>query len=100
MQHSTTRRRAVTPALCPARRGRRRRVAQRPLPSIITATWRTTGSSGWAAVDWVAVDSWVLIVDRRSCMVLISVFLSRNYNQAIYHASVAEQKVIGDVTGT
>src|SRR5690349_17003233 len=41
--HSTTRRRALTPALWPARRGRCRRVAQRPLPSIIIARWRTEG---------------------------------------------------------
>src|SRR5260370_11425354 len=39
--HSTTRRKAATPALCPARRGRWRFVAQRPLPSIIMAKWRT-----------------------------------------------------------
>ena len=35
---STTRRAASTPARCPAERGRPRRVAQRPLPSMMMAT--------------------------------------------------------------
>src|SRR5205823_14579795 len=39
--HSTTRRNALTPALCPARRGKCRFVAQRPLPSMIIARWRS-----------------------------------------------------------
>src|SRR5215468_9060909 len=37
---STTRRTASTPARCPAARGRPRRTAQRPLPSIMMATCR------------------------------------------------------------
>src|SRR5262249_2818741 len=36
---STTRRTASTPASCPRRRGSRRRVAQRPLPSMMMPTW-------------------------------------------------------------
>src|SRR6266853_202060 len=36
---STRRRIASTPAWCPAERGRPRRSAHRPLPSMITATW-------------------------------------------------------------
>src|SRR5438128_11625109 len=37
---STTRRTASAPARWPAVRGRPRRAAQRPLPSMMTATWR------------------------------------------------------------
>src|SRR5947209_5082530 len=37
---STTRRTASTPARCPAVRGKPRRVAQRPLPSMMIATCR------------------------------------------------------------
>src|SRR2546422_3202972 len=37
---STVRRTASAPARCPATRGRPRRLAQRPLPSITIATWR------------------------------------------------------------
>src|SRR6266545_2512160 len=37
---STTRRTACAPARWPAARGRPRRVAQRPLPSMMIATWR------------------------------------------------------------
>ena len=36
---STTRRTASAPARCPAERGSPRRVAQRPLPSMMMATW-------------------------------------------------------------
>ena len=39
IKHSSTSRRvALTPALCPAVRGRKRFFAQRPLPSMTTAT--------------------------------------------------------------
>src|SRR5690606_24321114 len=41
-QASTVSRSACTPARCPSTRGSNRRVAQRPLPSMMTATW--TGS--------------------------------------------------------
>ena len=34
---------AFTPSPCPATRGRPRLVAHRPLPSMMTATWRGTG---------------------------------------------------------
>src|SRR2546429_9275203 len=37
---STVRRTASAPARCPATRGKPRRLAQRPLPSITIATWR------------------------------------------------------------
>src|SRR5580704_16352058 len=36
---SMVRRTAAAPARCPAARGRPRRLAQRPLPSIIMAAW-------------------------------------------------------------
>ena len=36
---STARRTASTPAACPAVRGRPRATAQRPLPSMMMATW-------------------------------------------------------------
>src|SRR5258705_13967007 len=36
----TARRTASAPARCPAARGRPRRVAQRPLPSMTIATWK------------------------------------------------------------
>src|SRR5688500_4689923 len=42
---STTRRTASAPARCPALRGSPRAVAQRPLPSMMMATW------GWADRD-------------------------------------------------
>jgi len=40
---STTRRSAATPARCPAMRGNPRRVAQRPLPSMMIATCNPSG---------------------------------------------------------
>src|SRR3982074_3630771 len=44
LHSSVTGRMVLTPARCPAIRGRWRRRAQRPLPSMMMATWR--GSSG------------------------------------------------------
>src|SRR3990172_6600425 len=41
-----TRRRFSVPALCPASRGKPRESAQRPLPSMIMATWRGILSRG------------------------------------------------------
>src|SRR4030095_12444187 len=51
MQARTMPRTASTPRRCPATRGRRRCLAQRPLPSMMTATWRGTSRlSGMAVV--------------------------------------------------
>src|SRR5690606_39305721 len=44
---------ASTPARCPAARGRPRAAAQRPLPSMISATWR--GPSGSELGVWAAM---------------------------------------------
>ena len=41
----TTRRSASTPRRCPSARGRPRAAAQRPLPSMMMATWRRTVGS-------------------------------------------------------
>src|SRR5690606_35473912 len=43
-QKSTVRSAARAPARWPTTRGRRRRCAQRPLPSMMTARWRGTGA--------------------------------------------------------
>src|SRR6185369_5361933 len=46
-QLSTVRTSASTPALCPKKRGMKRFLAQRPLPSMTMATWR--GMAGWGS---------------------------------------------------
>src|SRR5690349_16463439 len=47
---STVRRTAPAPAMCPSSRGRPRAIAQRPLPSMLMATWNRSrprcGDSG------------------------------------------------------
>jgi hypothetical protein len=51
-QASTTPRTASTPLTCPATRGSKRLVAQRPLPSMMMAIWRgTAGTSGTTVVE-------------------------------------------------
>ena len=44
MAARTVRRTASTPMRCPAERGSPRCSAQRPLPSMMIATWRGTGT--------------------------------------------------------
>ena len=44
------RRNASTPRRCPSTRGRPRAAAQRPLPSMMMATWRGAGSNGGTAL--------------------------------------------------
>src|SRR5258708_12461922 len=54
MQALTTSRTVSTPRRCPATRGRKRFFAQRPLPSMMMATWRgTIPVSGTACVELV-----------------------------------------------
>ena len=45
----TVRRTASTPFLWPTERGRPRRLAQRPLPSMMMATWRGAASTSLPA---------------------------------------------------
>src|SRR5262245_315215 len=55
----TTRRAALTPSRCPAIRGSPRRVAQRPFPSMITATCSGSGCARMAARSLAAWGSGV-----------------------------------------
>src|SRR5882672_12306100 len=57
----TVRRNASTPRRCPSPRGRPRAAAQRPLPSMMMATW--CGTSGRAAVDDGALTSDMVVPD-------------------------------------
>src|SRR5437660_1294084 len=54
----TAARTASTPRLCPAKRGRWRRLAQRPLPSMMIATWR--GTAPWEGTAWVELSCDIL----------------------------------------
>src|SRR2546421_11401058 len=51
MHALTTSRTASTPRRCPATRGRKRFFAQRPLPSMMIATWR--GTEPLSGIAWV-----------------------------------------------
>src|SRR5215470_10918190 len=64
----TTRRTAFTPSWCPATRGRPRRVAQRPLPSMMMATcsgtvWASTTSRSSSSLGIWAGETWVDLSD-------------------------------------
>src|SRR6187402_210023 len=59
----TTSRTASTPRRCPPTRGRKRFFAQRPLPSMMIATWRGT----WP-VSGIAVVALVNSVIGRRCL--------------------------------
>src|SRR5919198_6038758 len=57
----------LVPRRCPARRGRRRRWAQRPLPSMMMATCRGTATRGAGARIWLALS----ISDRHDLLLLV-----------------------------
>src|SRR5579871_5755895 len=57
-QARTVARTVSTPRLWPATRGRWRRLAQRPLPSMMIATWR--GTAPWGGTAWVELSCDIL----------------------------------------
>src|SRR5262249_60612680 len=65
------RRKASTPRRCPSARGNPRAAAQRPLPSMIIATWRGT-SNAVAALFWVSASDIGTTSDREDFLFLCS----------------------------
>src|SRR5882762_10166323 len=75
------------PAWWPARRGMPRRLAQRPLPSMMMPTWAGTASgTGCASACAVDLDWAPATIDTRSDLQHFGFFVSRNVLHAFDEA--------------
>src|SRR5689334_9131780 len=90
----TLRRTASAPRLWPAMRGRPRAFAQRPLPSMMIATW--TGAFSVPAVDSASMcsDLQDFLFLRRECVVdLLDVLVG----QLLHDVGLVAMLVLGDL---